>query len=259
MSEPTPIISPEQADQIRKARVGAVLKKLREGKSITAVEQKLIEENTEKPAPKPEKGRPRQHAQTLPVYDSMHSCSAATNIPLTVLKRLKKSGCPAFRATRVYLGELLQWLFNQGEDSEGGNWAEALLEAKAKRERLKLENEKGILIRRDLVVAAFGRIASRIASIRTTSESQDPPRIVGKDLHEVRAEVRKIWDAVGVCLASCSEEFKESKHARTNDGTGLGSDRDGSQRPKRGRPKKQREGGVHAGGADVGNADGSDA
>ena len=148
----------------------------------------------------------------------------------------------------------------QGSRAVGGPLKDQKLAEQVRQLKIANDAKEGVLIRRDIVVAAFGRIASRIASIRTTSESQDPPRIVGKDLHEVRAEVRKIWDAVGMCLASCSEEFKESKHAaRTNDGTGLGSDRGSGERPKRGRPKKQREGGVHAGGLDAGNADGPDA
>lgn len=148
----------------------------------------------------------------------------------------------------------------QGSRAVGGPLKDQKLAEQVRQLKIANDAKEGVLIRRDLMVAAFGRIYSRIASIRTTSESQDPPRIVGKDLHEVRAEVRKIWDAVGTCLASCGEEFKESKHAkRTNDGTGLGSNRDGSERPKRGRPKKQREGGVHAGGPDAGNADGAHA
>jgi hypothetical protein len=146
-----------------------------------------------------------------------------------------------------------------GSRAVGGAMKDRKLAEEVRKLRIANDAKEGVLIRRDSVVAAFGRIASRLASIRTTSESQDPPRIVGKDLHEVRAEIRKIWDAVGASLALCSEEFKESKHARTNDGTGLGSDRGSGERPKRGRPKKQREGGVHAGGPDAGHADGSDA
>jgi hypothetical protein len=147
----------------------------------------------------------------------------------------------------------------QGSRAVGGPLKDQKLAEQVRQLKIANDAREGVLIRRDSVVSAFARIASRLASIRTTSESQDPPRIVGKDLHEVRAEIRKIWDAVGASLASCSEEFKESKHARTNDGAGLGSDRSGSERPKRGRPKKQREGSVYAGGPDAGHADGSHA
>lgn len=191
MKKPTPIISPEQADQIRKARVGAVLKKLREGKSITAAEQRLIDENTAKPKEKREKGRPRQHSESLPVYDSMNSCAASTGIPLALLKRSKKKGCPAFRATRVYLGELLPWLFAQGDDAAVGNWADALVEAKAKRERLKLDREKGEVISRDLVKSAVQTGVSAVfAGLDKRFVNELPPVLKGLDELAIRDRVR---------------------------------------------------------------------
>jgi len=191
VKKPTPIISPEQADQIRKARVGAVLKKLRDGKSITAAEQRLIEENTEKPKEKREKGRPREHLETLPVYGSMQACASATGIPLQVLKRSKKKGCPAFRATRVHLGELLPWLFAQGDDAAVGNWADALVEAKAKRERLKLEREKGEAIGRDLVKSAVQcGVSAVFAGLDKRFVNELPPVLKGLDELAIRDRVR---------------------------------------------------------------------
>jgi len=191
MKKPTPIISPEQADQIRKARVGAILKKLKEGKSITAAEQRLLDENTEKPKEKQKRGRPREHAQTLPSYDSMNSCSAATGIPLMVLKRSKKAGCHAFRSTRVYLGELLPWLFAQGEDAAVGNWADALVEAKAKRERLKLEREKGEVIGRDLVKSAVQTgVAAVFSGLDKRFVNELPPVLKGLEELAIRDRVR---------------------------------------------------------------------
>lgn len=77
--------------------------------------------------------------------------------------------------------------------------------------QLKLLNDRkaGTLIERSFVAAAFGRIASRLAEARTQSESQAPVRMVGKDIAELREEVRRIWDAVGQTLASCASEFQE--------------------------------------------------
>lgn len=77
--------------------------------------------------------------------------------------------------------------------------------------QLKLLNDRkaGTLIERAFVAAAYGRIASRIAEARTQSESQAPVRMVGKDIAQLREEVRRIWDAVGQTLASCASEFQE--------------------------------------------------
>jgi len=79
--------------------------------------------------------------------------------------------------------------------------------------QLKLLNDRkaGTLIERAAVVASFGRIASRLAEARTQSESQAPVRMVGKDIAELREEVRRIWDDVGRTLASCAVEFQEGQ------------------------------------------------
>ena len=77
--------------------------------------------------------------------------------------------------------------------------------------QLKLINDRkaGTLVERSLVAGAFGRIASKIAEARTQSESQAPLRMVGKDVAEIREEVRKVWDSIGHVLASCAVEFEQ--------------------------------------------------
>ena len=144
----------------------------------------------------------------------------------------------------------------QGSRAVGGPLKDQKLAEQVRQLKIANDAKEGVLVRYDRVVAAFALGASRLAAARTTSESQDPARIAGKDRHETAAELRRIWDTVGACYASMSELWRDVKHARTNDGTGLGSDRDGGERPKRGRPKKQREGGVHAGGDAVRSTDG---
>lgn len=81
----------------------------------------------------------------LPTYDSIGACTAATGIPLPVLKEAKKSGCPAFRNTRVELEPLLRFLF-QRDTEPGVDWKTRLLAAQAKLEELKLaELEKSLV------------------------------------------------------------------------------------------------------------------
>lgn len=48
-------------------------------------------------------------------YDSIGSCSAGTGIPLTTVKQAKRSGCSAFRGSRVYLAPLLRWIFGKAD------------------------------------------------------------------------------------------------------------------------------------------------
>ena len=44
-------------------------------------------------------------------FDSISSCASATGIPTTAIKHAKRSGCAAFRGSRVYLAPLIRWLF----------------------------------------------------------------------------------------------------------------------------------------------------
>ena len=100
----------DDVEKIRKAQTAALLKRLAQGKTITAAQQEFLDSQSE---------QPKQSAEpqpSLPIYDSMQQCSAATFIPLSVLKNAKRRGCDAFRANRVYLGLLLRWIFT-AEDS----------------------------------------------------------------------------------------------------------------------------------------------
>lgn len=46
-------------------------------------------------------------------FDSYAQCSSATGIPVAVLRDAKKNGCPAFRFSKIYLIEFLQWHFTR--------------------------------------------------------------------------------------------------------------------------------------------------
>jgi len=75
--------------------------------------------------------------------------------------------------------------------------------------KLQLANDQkaGKLIERTRVVETFQRIASRIAQARTRSEAQDPIKLVGKDITDIREGVREIWDAVGQAMLECGKEW----------------------------------------------------
>jgi len=167
----------------------------------------------QKPAPKVKMGRPRTPTPVLPIYDSMASCAAATGIPLGLLKRAKKGGCQAFRANRVNLSELLPWLFAQGDDAAVGNWQEALVEFKARRERLRYERDKGNSIDRDLVRSAVQRGVSAVfGSLDRLFVNELPPVLRGLDeipirdrcqmaIEKLKEDLRKSFGAI--------EEIKE--------------------------------------------------
>lgn len=86
-------------------------------------------------------------AETIPLYyDSQDQCSGALGIPKEILKRAKKDGCPAFKATRVYVKPLIEWLATAGQNLEMGKEEAQTFESiergkKLRLERLQLEKE----------------------------------------------------------------------------------------------------------------------
>ena len=82
-------------------------------------------------------------------FDSLLQCSAATGIPLLVLKRAKRNGCPAFRSSRVELYPFLKWYFEQD--------ASVLDLPTLQAEQVQLQNEKltaqNSILRREWVAA----------------------------------------------------------------------------------------------------------
>jgi hypothetical protein len=46
-------------------------------------------------------------------FDSYSQCASATGIPVSILRHAKKNGCPAFRFSKIYLFEFLQWHFTR--------------------------------------------------------------------------------------------------------------------------------------------------
>jgi len=78
--------------------------------------------------------------------------------------------------------------------------------------QLKLVNDlkASKLVARDHVQASFLRAHSRIMQARTESEAQDPLSLVGKDLAAMREGIAKVWDKVGIALAACAEDFRET-------------------------------------------------
>jgi hypothetical protein len=97
-----PKITPEQAEQIRAARLAAAVKKVKEGKSLTLGEQRLIDSMTE-----PD----RADTATWPNWvSSIAQAAAIMGVPKSTLRAAKAQGCPAFRHSRVSPKMALEWI-----------------------------------------------------------------------------------------------------------------------------------------------------
>ena len=49
------------------------------------------------------------------LYSSFESCAAGAGIPVELLKRAKRQGCPALRGNQVQMGPFLRWWYTSGE------------------------------------------------------------------------------------------------------------------------------------------------
>ena len=196
------------ADHVR--RVKAINDKFSAGKKLSADDIEFLGLGE----PKPKLGRPATGSQSLPCYQSMASCAAATGIPLIVLKQAKADGSEAFRFSRVELGKLLPFLFapkkksTDGADTQDaigeGNQNAVLNYWRARREKLRFEHETGTLapkaeVRSDLIAA----MAELYGSLDRVFCNQLPPAFVGL----VEIDIRKR------CKAEI-EAMKESMRSR---------------------------------------------
>jgi len=127
----------------------------------------------------------------LPIFDSIAACSNVTGIPVTAIRWAKRNGCPAFRSSRVYLGELLPWLFGRKDAGETGKWQDALIEAKAKRERIRLDRDEGRVVDRDFVKAGIQKgVAVLFSALDRHFLNELPPVLKGLDEVAIRDRAR---------------------------------------------------------------------
>jgi hypothetical protein len=133
-------------------------------------------------------GAPRTASNDLPIYDSIQACSNATGIPVSVLKQAKKSGCEAFRHSRVDLGRLLRWLFGKDQDGEGSvNWGERVKKFQALRGELAYEREKKEVISRASVQTGLAELeAIQFGQLDKFLLSEQPPAVVGKSVVQIK-------------------------------------------------------------------------
>jgi len=122
-------------------------------------------------------------------FGSMAQAASSCGIPLAILRKAKREGCPAFKRDRVDIGDFIVWFFNQ--DNIGGNedWASrhkaaAAMTLEAKLEEIRDETCHVSLGRRfinDLVGTLFFGQLERLAN-------EFPATLKGKTEIEINKE-----------------------------------------------------------------------
>lgn len=167
-----------------------------------------------KPIQPRRRGAPRTAIVDLPIYDSISSCSASTGIPVAVLKQAKRSGCKAFKSTRVYLGELLPWIFSR-ETDDAVNWGERHKKFQALRGELAYGREKSELADRGDIREAARAIRLVLSrELEQTFCAELPADAKGSSEVEIRDKSKA---AIGRLNATLDREFAVMEGTKQNE------------------------------------------
>jgi hypothetical protein len=125
----------------------------------------------------------------------MGAAASGLGVAAAVLKAAKKAGCIAFRASRVHRQEIRDWLAIHPSGApaasvNGNHVDDRLKEAKADREEIKLQRERGELLdRRGVQEAIRGCVAKLVSVLDREFGSELPPILKGLDERSIRAVV----------------------------------------------------------------------
>lgn len=153
-------------------------------------------------------------ALKLPQFPTIAATAGATGIPVAVLRLAKKRGCPAFRFSRVHLGEFLQWWFAQADADAGQNWTQELAKEKTLRERIRRAEDERRMIDRSVVEhdIAAGE-AALFNELDRVFTSTFPARAKGMDevgirdlavveIERIKARLKERWAEIGSAEAA---------------------------------------------------------
>lgn len=201
----------DSVSKVRQANYANCLRKLKGGKTLTATEMRIVEEFQRGEEPR-RQGRPSKGSQELPVYTSMGECSAATGIPLLRIKAAKDAGCTAFRYSRVELGKLLPFLFQdrpvEATEESGTSWRSEGDKYKALNEKLRYEENRGYLAdKREVVQGLKAGQAEVFAMLERIFCAELPPALVGLREIELRDKCQSEIEKVKAALRKRFEEM----------------------------------------------------
>lgn len=133
----------------------------------------------------------------------MRSCSAATGIPVPLMREAKTSGsCLAFvSGDRVALGPLLRWIFQRDGAEDAKNWGDEYAKWKAKREKIKHDEDAGEAVNKGEVIRAIGQATSVLFSaMDRRSQVESPAALKGRSESEIKDYMVKTDEALKVTV-----------------------------------------------------------
>ena len=155
--------------------------------------------------------REREHSRAVQdCYDSIGACAAGTGIPTTAIKHAKRSGCAAFRGSRVYLAPLLRWLFETPDRSPVNYEQERAQHVVLQNAKLKVEIRR---LKRELIPAEeVAHLGSELGSaIRTVVARlhRCAPSLTGHPVEVIETRLKDEEDEVLKQLHLVDERMKQ--------------------------------------------------
>lgn len=197
---PLPPVAPASAAAIEEANIANILAKLSAGKVLTRAEERRAREYADR------LGRATPAAATAPadetakVADNMEAAVALSGLSRDELARAKSAGCPAFRGSRIYIAELLEWYDENRDTLPTGNSELDAITLEIAREKLrkaKLANdvEHGLYIRREEEAQRLLALGLNLkATLRRRMEDDAPDRLAHRSREEILPVLRAIVD-----------------------------------------------------------------
>jgi len=202
-TQPAPEVKEDMplAEKVRRMEVKNILAKLQAGKTLSARENRLLEDYSDAEDSK-------RSSKTQRMKDMVESqTAAASRIGCTVeeVRLAKALGCGAFGpSNRITISELTDFLDTDEfrtaknanlEDTTSADWDKRLKRAKALREEHRLEVEQGKAWDAEQVRMLIGAGDVAMAeTLRRWLESEQPPLIEGKSAAEILKTNRKFLD-----------------------------------------------------------------
>lgn len=150
-------------------------------------------------------------ANSNPFYDNMAQAANILNIPLAVIKRCKKAGCPAFRGSRLYKDDFLLWYEQHKAEVENEPENSMSMEDIKKENAIKDGVLKDLEIKKrrreyldpQEVKTLLQTISTSQAAVLKRFPAELAPKIAGKTLPEVEKELTKaVVDIIGIMKSS---------------------------------------------------------
>lgn len=80
---------------------------------------------------------------TWPIWETKKQAAEVLGWPVSLLSQIQKAGCPGFRHSRVYFGEVVTWLGTRGLDDADIDWSRELKKQQAiAAKRVNLERDR---------------------------------------------------------------------------------------------------------------------